>query len=693
MIPKKHFSSFIGILSLFAFLECDREWTSPFDANYHLSPPTLLSVEPLTDTNIRITWENNENFANGFITQRKVASGDYTEIGDVDITALSIIDTSCELGLEYTYVIRSKIETKFSANSNMLTGATSFPAPSELSVSIISDNEILITWVDNCNFEAGFRLERNDGNGFTQLVELSADATTFTDSSVSNGINYTYRIAGYTDVNISIWSVSDSTNTDFPSPANLSVLGISDSEIELSWIDRSSFEDGFVVERDGGNGFFSITELNANTTNFRDTELLYGTDYSYRIAAKAGNRLSAWISIASVQTVFPAPTNLSAITLTDSEVMLTWNDNCGFETGYKIERDDGSGFTALESLSANTTNYTDSGLTIGVNYNYRVAAFTTINISSEISTGATTQFQAPSDLEASSLNDEEIQLSWTDNTSFENGYILERDSGGGFVEIYEISTDITEYLDNGLNFGQSYHYRVAAFTDHNVSAYSTVVTATAIAPLIDYDGNEYQTVKIGDQVWMAENLKSTHYRNGEDILTGYTYSDWASLTTSAYCILWNNVANEISIFGALYNWYAVNDVRDIAPEGWHIPTDAEWKELEMTLGMSQSEADTSNKYRGTDEGSKLAGETDLWNYGPLKSNSAFDSSRFRAIAGGYRDSQLGYYGGMNSDADFWSASANSFSSAWSRKIYCYTSGIYRWAPNRSNGFAVRCVRD
>ncbi|MCD4817772.1 MAG: fibrobacter succinogenes major paralogous domain-containing protein [Candidatus Cloacimonetes bacterium] len=98
----------------------------------------------------------------------------------------------------------------------------------------------------------------------------------------------------------------------------------------------------------------------------------------------------------------------------------------------------------------------------------------------------------------------------------------------------------------------------------------------------DYDGNVYQTVQIDNQVWMAENLKVAHYRNGDAIPNITNNSQWVSTYTGVY----DNTSANADTYGNLYNWYAVDDSRNIAPEGWHIPTDEEIKELEITLGMS-----------------------------------------------------------------------------------------------------------
>lgn len=89
----------------------------------------------------------------------------------------------------------------------------------------------------------------------------------------------------------------------------------------------------------------------------------------------------------------------------------------------------------------------------------------------------------------------------------------------------------------------------------------------------DIDGNTYDIIKIGNQWWMAENLKVTHYQNGDPIPNVISSSDWVNLKTGAYCIYDNNFAN-VATYGRLYNWYAVVDKRNIAPKGWHVPTDA-----------------------------------------------------------------------------------------------------------------------
>jgi len=202
--------------------------------------------------------------------------------------------------------------------------------------------------------------------------------------------------------------------------------------------------------------------------------------------------------------------------------------------------------------------------------------------------------------------------------------------------------------------------------------------------VVDIDGNIYETVKLGDQVWMTENLKVTHYRNGDPIPT-----DWPSFS-GAFTIYGNDLPNA-EIYGNLYNWHAVSDSRNIAPEGWHVPTDAEWQELEMAIGMSQSEADDT-RYRGRNEGSKLAGNAALWISGSLENDSEFGASGFTALPGGIRATDGGYFY-MGEGASFWSATESNSYRAWFHKLSNERSGVLRNDYGWRNGFSVRCVKD
>ncbi|MFC1553371.1 fibrobacter succinogenes major paralogous domain-containing protein [candidate division KSB1 bacterium] len=206
----------------------------------------------------------------------------------------------------------------------------------------------------------------------------------------------------------------------------------------------------------------------------------------------------------------------------------------------------------------------------------------------------------------------------------------------------------------------------------------------------DIDGNVYETIIIGNQEWMVTNLKVTKYRNGDAIpkVSATGYSSWTRLSTDAYCKNYSILAHPE--YGHLYNWYAVDDSRGLAPAGWHVPTDDDWKELEMFLGMSQTDADGGG-YRGTDEGGKLKETgTSHWSN---PNTGASNGSGFTALPGGFRSYVNGYFGFPDRYAYFWSSTEASSSSAWFRRLYYKNADVMRNSHDKREGCSVRCVRD
>jgi uncharacterized protein (TIGR02145 family) len=206
----------------------------------------------------------------------------------------------------------------------------------------------------------------------------------------------------------------------------------------------------------------------------------------------------------------------------------------------------------------------------------------------------------------------------------------------------------------------------------------------------DYDGNIYKTIKIGNQVWMAENLKTTKLNNGTDITLETDPTAWRNLTTPGYCWYNNDSITYAKTYGALYNWYSAS-IGNLCPTGWHVPTDEEWKELEMALGMSRTDADKTSA-RGTNEASKLAGNAALWTDGALESNANFGSSGFTALPGGYRD-VFGAYLYIGNLGFWWSATEATTLEAWPRYIFYNHSLVIRAVYYKPYGYAIRCLRN
>ncbi len=212
------------------------------------------------------------------------------------------------------------------------------------------------------------------------------------------------------------------------------------------------------------------------------------------------------------------------------------------------------------------------------------------------------------------------------------------------------------------------------------------------------DGYTYPVKKIGCQCWIAENLRFLPDVSDVDegSSTNYHYYVYGNYYTSVATALGQENFNT---YGVLYNWNAAmqslvdnqGSVKGICPEGWRLPNDNDWKTLEKHLGMSGSELDNTG-YRGTNEGSKLAGTMLNWFAGYLTADAAFGTSGFNALPGGGRYF-TGNYDYLGASAIFWTSTKYGENNAWIRSLHThYSSAVYRGTSNVENGFSVRCIK-
>ena len=192
----------------------------------------------------------------------------------------------------------------------------------------------------------------------------------------------------------------------------------------------------------------------------------------------------------------------------------------------------------------------------------------------------------------------------------------------------------------------------------------------------DIDGNVYHTVTIGTQVWMAENLKTTKFRNGDPISNVSDIDAWY-FTNEAYCWYNNDETLNKATYGALYNWKAVADSRNIAPIGWHVASDDEWKTLISFLGESNA------------GGMMKEANTAHWK---SPNTGATNSSDFTALPGGLLNIYGPFYG-LGEDGIWWSSTDYDVSNAWNCQLVSYNAELSRKYSNKKYGFSVRCVRD
>jgi|WetSurMetagenome_2_1015567.scaffolds.fasta_scaffold344841_1 uncharacterized protein (TIGR02145 family) len=194
----------------------------------------------------------------------------------------------------------------------------------------------------------------------------------------------------------------------------------------------------------------------------------------------------------------------------------------------------------------------------------------------------------------------------------------------------------------------------------------------------DFDGNIYKTIKIGTQIWMTENLKTTRYLNGDLIGTSSPATlDIDSEKKPKYQWAYDGDESNVASYGRLYTWYAVTDSRNVCPSGWHVPSDNEWDTLITYLG-GESVAGGKLKETGTTH----------WTYDPGSTNDV----GFTALPGGTRASN-GTFSDIGCICYWWSATESSDTHVWTRHIHHFIGDIYNFDYYKEIGISVRCIKN
>jgi hypothetical protein len=368
-------------------------------------------------------------------------------------------------------------------------------APSDLTATPISRTQVDLTWTDNSQNESGFEIERSpDGIAWTQIVTVSADVTDYSDHSLSCGSNYSYRVRAYNAEGNSDYSneANAATIVCAPSaPGDLTATTISRTQISLTWTDNSDNESGFQIERSLNSiAWTQIYTTLPNITSYPDTGSTCDTTFYYRVRAYNAGGTSSYSNVTSATTLpcLPAaPSNLTAIAVSQTRINLNWTDNSDNESGFEIARShNGIDWTTLVTVSANTTSYNHTGLTCGTTHYYRFRAYNAGGDSNYSNVAGSTTVvctpAAPSNLNAASISQTEIDLTWTDNSDNESGFEIERslDGASGWTQIAVVETDVTSHNDIDLACGTAYHYRVRAYNAGGASAYSAPAQATTV---------------------------------------------------------------------------------------------------------------------------------------------------------------------------------------------------------------------
>lgn len=384
-----------------------------------------------------------------------------------------------------------------------------------------------------------------------------------------------------------------------------------------------------------------------------------------------------------------APTNLSGNCVSTAQINLFWTDNSTNEDGFKIERKTDSGnYNVIGEVNADIMTFSDNTVVPNMTYYYRVYAYNSAGNSltytneivittvlpvvattavSEITTSSAISGGTISNDGGTAINSKGIVWSTAPNPTI--ALTTKTNEGTG--------SDVFTSTVTGLLPSTTYYLRAYAINNAGVG-YGNEINFTTLAPatpVTDVEGNSYETIAINTQIWTKSNLNVSKYRNGDTIPQVTDAATWQSLTTGAWCYYENDTANG-PVYGKLYNWYAVNDPRGLAPVGYHIPSNSEWTTLINFLG-GVSVAGGALKEMGTSH----------WTNPNI---GATNSSNFTALPGGWRKDGLF---DLKGSWGFWWSSTEVGNNAYEFNLYYYLSSTNQNNFDKHYGYSIRCVRD
>lgn len=573
---------------------------------------------------------------------------------------------------------------------------------------IQEENSINLTWSQSNNNISGFKIMRSTNDvTWTEIGNLDKNIFTWTDSNILGGEKYTYKIVAVAGKNESNEKIISLTPVLFATLTTTSVTAITSTTATSGGnitndggatitargvcygVAQNPNVSGSKTTNGSGTGSFvsNITGLTPNTTYYicayatNSSGTAYGNQLNFKTSGNLPSVLTVSANATSCNTATAqgnvqndggSPVNERGVCWSTSQNPTTANNKTSDGTGL------GNFSSSLTGLSGNTiyylrayaTNSTETAYGSQVTFTtppcQSLATVITNAVTIFTSTSATMSGNVTNDGN-STVTERGVCYATTQNPTIANNKVFMGSGTGAFSNsVTGLSSNTTYYIRayaiNGQ--GTAYGAQVSFFTSEEQPQTVT-----------DIDGNVYQTITIGTQVWTVENLKTTKYRDGTDIPNITNHTNWVNLTTGAYCWYNNDVGNKLT-YGALYNWYAVIDNHGLCPTGWHVPTSEEWQTL--------------YNYVGGNGGKLKETGTIHWND---PNTGATNESGFTGLPGGYNSPQGFLY--IGELGNWWSTqySPSQQEYALTKVLSYYHTGIGSGSYYKYSGCSVRCIKD
>ncbi len=507
--------------------------------------PDSLTPTTVSSNQIDLKWTYPEGkISNTIIERRMEGSTSWSEVGRVPAGQNTYSDKAIAAGTKYYYKVRSYSTEyiKSYAYPDEYDGSSAvsmLPRPSNLSGFALSGYKIQLKWQD-VSFETAYILERRASNegAFVEIAVVPQNTTSYIDNVAQENSIYSYRIKALTGVTNSEYSdVLNVSSTYLKPPSWLTAASVDGKKINLSWQDLTTNETGFEIWRKASTetDFTLYDTMGRNASSYTDLNVSSQTNYSYKVRAKINDNevYSDFSNETSALTVpLSAPANLSFNIISKTEVELTWDDTSSMEAGFIVEKKIGllSQWYQISQLEPNTTKYNDKWISSTEPTFYRIKAYdrsTAVSYSNEVQLSMDSP-EVPSNLQVSVMSTSDVKLTWKDNSSSEEGFIIEAKQLYLFREIGRVGSNVTTFIYHDAIPGQTMKYRIRAVKGLVQSNPSNEVATVTL------ETNTY--TDLGTVSWAVEAINNLASRNVFDT-NNSKFNPKQAITRGEYCAI------------------------------------------------------------------------------------------------------------------------------------------------------------